>query len=367
MYCAAPCSSGFAIVPSVFGRGLRVIAINLALLSGGLIILELAFGSWFDPRPAIPVRVPRNVEIVFDATNYYPGGGRFVYRRDRYGLRGDYGSLSDIDVLAIGGSTTNELYVGEGQTWADVLAAEFRANGRAISVANAGVDGHSTVGHLRSFESWFPALPGLRPRYVLAYVGINDVHLELEENARYDSFLRDSAGERLRRYLRDNSALYEAYRVSIGLLRAKRTRLLHGSVDWGAAEWQEAQHPSELPDLKGRLAQLRDDFGNRLALLIDRIRDFGADAIIVTQHRATYRRSGDRLLVSGSGVGDYQVQTLFNARAMEVCRSRTAICIDLAAEIEFAIDDFQDYVHTTPQGSRRIGEFLHAKLKDVVR
>lgn len=353
-------------MPLVLGRGLRLIAINLAFLAGGLIILELAFGSWFDPRPTIPVRVPRNVDILFDATNYYPGGGQFVYRRDRYGLRGSYESLSGIDVLAIGGSTTNELYVGEGQTWTDVLAAQFQASGRAISVVNAGIDGHSTVGHLRSFESWFPALPGLRPRYVLAYVGINDVHLALEENTRYDNFIRDGAGERLRRYLRDNSALYEAYRVSIGLLRAKRTRLLHGSVDWGAAEWREAQVPNELPDLEGRLVQLRDSFGIRLDLLIDRIRDFGAEAIIVTQHRATYRRSGDRLMVTASGVADYHVQTSFNARAMDVCRRKAAICINLAAEIEFAIDDFQDYVHTTPQGSRRIGEFLHAKLKDVV-
>lgn len=125
--------------------------------------------------------------------------------------------------------------------------------------------------------------------------------------------------------------------------------------------------PSELPELEGRWAELRDSFGMRLALLIDRIRDLGADAIIVTQHRATYRRSGNRLMVTGSGVADYRIQTSFNARAMEVCRSKAAICIDLAAEIEFAIGDFQDYVHTTPQGSRRIGEFLHAKLKDVVR
>lgn len=129
-----------------------------------------------------PVRVPRNVAIVFDSTTYHAGSTTFLYRRDRYGLRGDYGSLSQIDILAIGGSTTNELHIGEGQTWTDVLAENFRANGRAVTVANAGVDGHSTVGHLCSFEGWFPALPELRPRYVLAYIGINDIHLELDDN-----------------------------------------------------------------------------------------------------------------------------------------------------------------------------------------
>ncbi len=65
--------------------------------------------------------------------------------------------------------------------------------------------------------------------------------------------------------------------------------------------------------------------------------------------------------------GEYLTQTAFNRQALEACRAKAAICIDLGAEIEFQPGDFQDYVHTTPQGSRRVAEFLYARLKDVVR
>ncbi len=30
------------------------------------------------------------------------------------------------------------------------------------------------MGHLFSFEHWFPLIPGLKPRIILLYIGIND-------------------------------------------------------------------------------------------------------------------------------------------------------------------------------------------------
>ena len=44
------------------------------------------------------------------------------YNRDRYGLRGNYGSdPARINLLAVGGSTTNEVNVGDGDTWSSIL------------------------------------------------------------------------------------------------------------------------------------------------------------------------------------------------------------------------------------------------------
>jgi hypothetical protein len=36
--------------------------------------------------------------------------------------------------------------------------------------------------------------------------------------------------------------------------------------------------------------------------------------------------------------------------------------VDLANELKFVPDDFYDLVHNTPQGARKIGLFLSAKL-----
>ena len=354
---------------------LRIVASNLAVLLVGIIVIELIMGHWFDVRPGLAMlRIPRNVEHGFDASAIYPGGAGKIYRRDRYGLRGAYDDPSRIDILAIGGSTTNEAFVGEGETWTDVLAARFHQEGRPMRVVNAGVDGQSTVGHLRNFDVWFPEIPGLRPRYVLAYVGINDIHLpdQGRPTERYDGLEVSSRRERLLRQIRERSAFYELYRVIAGTLRARSARLVYDRIPWDSAAWSERPLPASAAEPQGIHAQLRDDYGRRLGVLIARVRKLGAEAIVVTQKRAGYRRLGSHLLLAhGPGFGPsfemYVLQTAFNARAMQVCRAYGAICIDLGSDLEFEPGDFFDYLHTTPAGSRRIGDFLHARLKEVVR
>lgn len=343
----------------------RVIAINLGLLLAGLLAVELIFGAWFSAVGLSPVRVTRDIRLVYDARNYYAEGGTFEYRRDRHGLRGSYRSVEAINILAVGGSTTNELYVGEGLTWTDVLAASFRAGGRAVDVVNAGINGQSTVGHLRNFKDWFPTIPGLKARYILAYIGINDVHVEAQ--SRYDDVAALDGWGRFHRWVSDRSAIYRLQRTIKGGLSARRARVLHADVDWSRLTWQEVSLPEVGAVADADSARI-DAYGMRVKALIERIHAFGAQPIIVTQHRGTYRREGQRLwVVSDAGLGDFAAQSLFNRRAMDVCREQAAICVDLGAGIEFQPGDFQDYVHTTPQGSRRVGEFLYARLKDVVR
>jgi len=353
---------------------IRVAAVNAFLIVSGLLVAELVYGDWFTGHGLGALRVPRNVHLAYEGAG--PQGSISKYHRDRYGLRGVYESPGLIDILAMGGSTTNELYVGDGYTWTDTLAANFRRSGRAVSVVNAGVDGHSTVGHLESFDRWFPLIPGLRARYVLIYAGINDIHLELSENARYDRLRSEDEGttrwNRVRRYLRDSSALYAAYRSLRGLMRARYAGLIHQQVDWGRVVWLEHPEPDTAVPLSGVLERLRGEFGERLGLIVDRARELGSEAIVVTQHRAGYRRSGGRLLIArgdrwSGQLHEYLSQTAFNLRAMEVCHAKGAICIDLAGEIEFEVGDFLDYVHTTPQGSRRIGDFLFTRLDALFR
>lgn len=357
------------------GRGiLRVVAVNLGLVVGGLLVAELVFGDWFEEGGLGALRVPRNVHLTHEGEDQQ--GSTSTYHRDRYGLRGRYKSPAHIDILAIGGSTTNELYVGDGQTWTDGLAANFRNVGRAISVVNAGVDGHSTVGHLESFDRWFPRIPGLKARYILVYAGINDIHLELSDNARYDRLRSNGDGQAfwnaVRRYIRDSSALYSAYRSLLGLLRAKRGGLIHRQVDWEQVTWVEHPEPRSIPPLSETLEGLRAGFGERLGMIIERTRGVGAEPIIVTQHRAGYRRSGGRLLAAkgdrwSGELAEYLVQAAFNRRALEVCRAKAAICLDLAEEVEFQVGDFHDYVHTSPRGSRRIADYLFVKLESLIR
>ena len=51
-----------------------------------------------------------------------------------------------------------------------------------------------------------------------------------------------------------------------------------------------------------------------------------------------------------------------NETVIDFCRKNNVYCINLGEELEFKDNDFWDSVHTTPQGSRRVGEFVCNRL-----
>jgi hypothetical protein len=159
--------------------GLLVAAATLFL---GVIVLELSFGTWLSSNPwerALALNILVNRTLTFDAGSLYDDGGLVAYTRDSHGLRGQYERPELITILTLGGSTTDQRYISDGQTWQDELQRQLRAAGRPATVANAGVDGHTTYGQIASHAYWFRLIPRLKPAYTILYIGINDfVQLE---------------------------------------------------------------------------------------------------------------------------------------------------------------------------------------------
>ena len=358
---------------------LRIAGINLSVLLVSCLIVELIFGSIFFGTNYGLLVVDRNVSRKFDTTDRYAGGGIIEYRRDEHGLRGRYADLSKIDILTIGGSTTNEILVDEGKTWSDQLAKFFSRAGRPIVVVNGGVDGQSTVGHLKVFELWFPKIPNFRPRYVLAYIGINDLSHLINNLAPNKWEVMTEQNKTVKQYLKNNSAIYGLYRTIKGMVRARNAMLVHSTRN-EIFEWRE---PAVQPDLlaaEKKLAPYLDAYAERIQILMARIRDLGAKPIIVTQHTGHYRLVPGRVLgrvlkeprkdpwtgkivEAGSiDIGPYAALMVHNQRAMETCRDEGGICIDVFHDLVLGPDDFYDLVHTTPNGSKKIAKFLFEKL-----
>ena len=42
-----------------------------------------------------------------------------------YGFRGNYESISQIKIVTVGGSTTDQINVSEGETWSDIIQNNF--------------------------------------------------------------------------------------------------------------------------------------------------------------------------------------------------------------------------------------------------
>ena len=88
--------------------------------------------------------VPCNINTEYFLNGLYEGKKtKILYKRDQFGLRGRNKSLKKIDILTVGGSTTDERFVNEKETWSEQL--EYLINNytksNKIDVVNAGIDG----------------------------------------------------------------------------------------------------------------------------------------------------------------------------------------------------------------------------------
>jgi lysophospholipase L1-like esterase len=359
----------------VLKRAARVLLINLAVLLAFALVIELTLGSWLFGANLGALDVHTNVHFRIADSPHYPPGTVTHYNRDRHGLRGDYGGdPARITLLAVGGSTTAEVTIGDNDTWSSVLARGLRANGLPITIANAGSDGHSTLGHIKAFDLWFSKIPGLKPRYILYFIGINERGVAADANAGADTLVHSTQFRRIRSYVENNSAILRGIRVAHGWFAARRIGVHHGTgkVETKDSKWVWAKVPA---DLSERLRPQLDAYRERLKVLHAKTLAFGATPIYVTQINGNGRimNLGQNLdgvvaEIEGSGGGlSFAELDLYNDVLRKFCAETKARCIDLAAEIKFGPGDFYDTYHTTPQGSRKIGEFLAAKIGPLLQ
>ena len=347
----------------------KIILINLiASMVVGLIAVELLFGQWL--KAGIPMG---GLNILAGKTFHHNVEGLYSpvkkiirYERDRHGFRGRYDSVGSIEILTMGGSTTEQRYINEGETWQDRLSQNFLKDGKKVDVVNAGVDGHSSVGHLRSFDLWLSRIPGLKVSYVLIYIGINDIYT-LGENE-FDRKLASGADQGS---VLDRSAIVYLFRTFSGWIAAARSHdLAHRRVDFKRIPWTHQpiqKHPENF------LLPYEKDYRSRLRAINREVRRMGAKPIFVTQTRAVIRN--DKGLVYGNqsvrrlgsyalnGVDDYRLILGINRLTMEECAGMGAICIDLGAEIDLNLDDYYDYYHLNPSGAEKVASYLHKKLR----
>src|SRR5262249_49465386 len=140
--------------------------------------LELAFGNWFEAFVP-PQKAVVNRSYKYRQELYFPYGD-VLYRRDKYGLRGSHETVSEIELVTVGGLTTDHHSRTEGQTWQDVLRALT-----GVRVANAGVDGMTSFGHLVAVSEWLHGIPNFSPKNYLHFIGVNDAAL-IQESRQHD-------------------------------------------------------------------------------------------------------------------------------------------------------------------------------------
>ena len=309
------------------------------------------------------------------------------------GLRGEeFSDRAGFRMLALGGSTTECLFLDQDEAWPEQVAQRLEASGRVgdVWIGNAGKSGLHTRDHVIQLRRLRPQLAELGLDAVLLLVGVNDLGLRLGEGEEYDpaaladpdvvrshvlrGFQRVPLAEERRLPFWKRSALYRTFAQALD--RRLGRCLVQDSAGLAHETWREhrADAPrlhDELPDLSSGLAEYR----RNLVELVGLCADLGARAVLITQpslwredltpeERATLWLGGIGPFMNERGCEYYSAGALreglerYNEATRQVASQLGVEVIDLGQRIPADLTHFYDDVHFNEAGSAAVAQVV---------
>jgi hypothetical protein len=254
-------------------------------------------------------------------------------------------------VAVVGGSSTYDVGVGEGDTWADRLADGL---GRErYLVVNHGVPGYTTVEHVAQ-TAFYQDKFGRTPRCAVYYVGWNDLrnaHLPNLDPGYADFHLVSQVDSlKLRRVGGSN--------VTFSPILTVLMRVVGNIVD--TVHYPDGINPYDLPMKAGADEVLLTDFERNVRAISSINRARGVVTIWVGQliNRAAFQgdgRYGWLPLLRDRDVPAALDQ--MNERLALVARSLGDVSIEVPAAM-FGAGDFVDQGHFSARGARKFAEAI---------
>jgi len=357
------------------------------LASAAITAAAAAFSVWMlstGGRPRGAFLWPPGFRMVLSpAPEVFPGvSGDSLFFANSRGVRGDeLGPRSDYRILAVGGSTTQCLYLDQSEAWPAVLQSRLSApeTGRRVWVGNAGRSGMSTAHHLVQMESLLSRHPELDA--LLMLVGVNDLLLGVCRSGWRE---RQGPTELLRAAFSvppDGVEPFKDFRFGGGPLGRVFTRLASapepGTLDrrgraiegWRRLRREASSYEDMLPELSAEL----EAYARRLEALADLAERRSLRLVFLTQPvlwRADLSEADLRLLWLG-GIGRWKNgvprayyspgalargMRAYNETLLDVCRRRRIECVDLASDLPKDVSVFYDDCHFNENGARKVAE-----------
>lgn len=163
---------------TILGLTLTLVSLALALVLGELALRLASPGRYYVWEPGIR-KIFRPMPSIMPGIQ---GESRFFI--NEHGLRGDpFSPDQGYRILAVGGSTTECLYLDQTEAWPRLLQERLNAgSGRRVWVGNVGKSGQMTRNHLVQVETLTRQYP--RIDAVLLLAGVNDLMRRLKEEDR---------------------------------------------------------------------------------------------------------------------------------------------------------------------------------------
>lgn len=316
--------------------------------------------------------LPRNITVSFVNKANAKVDARIEFRRNALGFRGP-DPPRDFDrwlsVVAVGGSTTECLYLSEERSWPEVLARELSRSVDKLWVNNAGLDGHSSYGHLMLMRQM---LVGLRPKVVLFLVGINDIGRENRIGPEYPR--EPPVHVRLARYSAFAATIVNLFRFA----EARERTLNHAQVS--LRHWPTTQPD---PEVRQTLMSLHDrkflpGYRARVRRLIVEAKESGILPVLITQpalyghardpktgvdlSRVAVRDGGRMGEVHISGGLAWGILESYNEVVREEARAHEVPLVDVAQQLAKDGRYFYDFLHFTNAGAGAVARIVAAAL-----
>jgi lysophospholipase L1-like esterase len=369
-------------------------SVALAVTAAELVLRSAA------PAPRAYQVWPPHLSVRFHpAPGVMPGiEGPSRFTTNSLGMRGDeWREAGRYQILAIGGSTTESLYLDDSETWPRLLQEALNAHGgRRVWVGNVGRSGLNTRHHVMQVMRLLEQPPRVDAIIVLA--GVNDLHNRLSRDADFLPIDQEPPST-FARLAREAFGVLPAvtgrtpwyrpfeleYRLSRLAVDAVPEELVQDDAGRIYERWR--RHRREAGALRSRLPDLGPalrEYAANLHTIVDVAARQRVRVVLATQP-ALWRPGlppEQRALLWLGGVGAFQrkpghdyytVEALaagmerYNRALLDVCQAREVECVDLAARLPADTSVFYDDCHLNESGSRRVAELFSQHLRRAGR
>lgn len=342
------------------------------LVSIGIIFFEIFFGDWIfknEWRDANYLNIIRNYKsettiknLVEEDLSY-----RIYYSRDFYGLRSSCNYEKNIDILTIGGSTTDQRYISDENTFQEVLQKKISKNlNKKICIFNAGVDGHSTHGHIKSFDNWFNLIPDFNPKIIFLYIGINDAGIRDYPNL-FDYKNYENAS--ILKKIYHESVTINGLRRLKYIVKSLLTRNVYGDHlllhSKSIYKYTATSITNEFDKINIKNIE---KFKSRLDILLDKISKYDSKVVCISQPHFLVNKIDDEIIGIDSAFeykGKHYNGLDFEksiSSINEVMKSNCEFYIEISSDKFNFEKDFYDPVHMLPSGSKKLASIIFEEM-----
>jgi lysophospholipase L1-like esterase len=282
-----------------------------------------------------------------------------------------------LTIVTIGGSTTQCFFLSDEQTWTVKLGKNLERSFNPVWINNAGLDGHSTRGHLALLEDFI--LP-LHPKLAVFLVGANDVASNSMGEWNAENVKSGLLFDSPKAFVKSLSAYSEVVALLLNGYRsyaAYKAGLTHQEVDLTHAEYLDVSEEEQKKYFHTAANEAYlTGYYQRLTEITKLCRRAGIEPVLVTQPLLVGvgkdNLTGVDLTRVASGPGRtgkmwWDVLEAYNDVTRRVGKETDTLVIDLAREMPKSSRYFYDFVHFTPDGAQVVADILDRSLCPALR